>query len=534
MAQKITYNIDVNPGNSVKTLGQLEDELAQINEELKQVPLNSEAFKELSQQAQNATRELENANLEIAGVTDQDRVKGFQGSIDIVAGSISALTGAIGLLGIESEEFEKYTAYAANAIAFSQGLRAAAQGAVDLREVLKKATIAQKGFNLATLANPYVLAGAAIVATITAIVAQFDTFSRTLNGAGINTEIFSNAFRGIVDVFSGVTNVIAGVAGSLIGGFIHFFNGNYVLAAKSFKQLGAKGIPDLFAEGVNKAQTKRQEKQAAADAEAYTIEFDKKLAAFLAEEKFQEELRAGAAEGQALWEELGFDAGMTYAEAFNKKVNEEINIMPEFTDIDDLDAIEDFETNELPAITARVNANTEADQAIRDSRLQLLSVIEQTAERESTIGKLAFAARQYLVFQELTLQTKAAMFSMMTDAQKATVSASAGFMETAKAGFPANVPLLIAYGIQVAALISSLNQARNKASSQLGSLGGSIATPISPQVTAPNNIGMAPEAIAEQQVVRAYVVSGDVTTSQEAEAKLNAKRTLGRTLISSV
>ena len=225
---------------------------------------------------------------------------------------------------------------------------------------------------------------------------------------------------------------------------------------------------------------------------------------------------------------------MSYAEAFNKKVDEEINIMPEFTDIDDLDAMEDFETNELPAINERVKANTEADQAIRDSRLQLLSVIEQTAERESTIGKLAFAARQYLVFQELTLQTKAAMFSMMTDAQKASVSASAGFIETAKKGFPENIPLLIAYGIQVAGLISSLNQARNQASSQLGSLGGSIAVPAAPSVAAPNNIGMAPEAIAEQQTVRAYVVAGDVTTTQEADAKLNAKRTLGRTLISSV
>ena len=534
MAQKITYNIDVNPGNSVKTLGQLEEELAQINEELKNVPLNSEAFDELSASAQKATRELEQANLEIAGVTDQDRVKGFQGSIDIVAGSISALTGAVGLLGIESEEFEKYTAYATNAIAFSQGIRSAAQGLVDLREVLKKSTLAQKLFNKATLANPYVLAGAAIVATITAIATQFDTFSRTLNGAGINTEIFSKAFRGIVDVFSGVTNVIAGVAGSLIGGFIHLRNGDIDKAKESFKQLGAKGIPDLYREGVNKSQTKRQEKQAAADAEAYAKEFDAKLAAFLAEEKFQEELRAGAAEGQALWEELGDSAGMSYAEAFNKKVDEEINIMPEFTDIDDLDAMEDFETNELPAINERVKANTEADQAIRDSRLQLLSVIEQTAERESTIGKLAFAARQYLVFQELTLQTKAAMFSMMTDAQKASVSASAGFIETAKKGFPENIPLLIAYGIQVAGLISSLNQARNQASSQLGSLGGSIAVPAAPSVAAPNNIGMAPEAIAEQQTVRAYVVAGDVTTTQEADAKLNAKRTLGRTLISSV
>ena len=528
MAQKITYNIDVNAGNSVKTLGQLEDELIQINEELKEVPLNSKAFEDLSKQAQKATKELESANLEIAGVTDQDRVKGFQGSIDIVAGSISALTGAVGLLGIESEEFEKYTAYAANAIAFSQGLRAAAQGAVDLREVMKKATIAQKGFNLATLANPYVLAGAAIVATITAIVAQFDTFSRTLNGAGINTEVFSNAFRGIVDVFSGVTNVIAGVAGSLIGGFIHLFNGNYVLAAKSFKQLGAKGIPELFTEGVNKSQVKRQKKQAAADAEAYAKEFDAKLAAFLAEEKFQEELRAGAAEGQALWEELGFNAGMTYAEAFNNKVDEEINIMPEFTDIEDLNAMEDFETNELPAITARVNALTEADKEIRDSRLQLLSVIEQTSDQETAIGKAAFAARQILLFQELTMQTKASLARIANTVAEGSVDASAGFLKTAKAGFPQNVPLLILYGIQVAAMIASIRAAAKAAKASTAGISAPSAPAVAaPTPTTPRDFGIAPESIASQSTVRAYVVAGDVTTTQEADAKLNAKRTLG-------
>ena len=58
------------------------------------------------------------------------------------------------------------------------------------------------------------------------------------------------------------------------------------------------------------------------------------------------------------------------------------------------------------------------------------------------------------------------------------------------------------------------------------SSGGSFTAP-PPSPSIPRDIGVAPETIAEQQSVRAYVVSGDVTTSQEAEAKLNAKRTLG-------
>ena len=43
----------------------------------------------------------------------------------------------------------------------------------------------------------------------------------------------------------------------------------------------------------------------------------------------------------------------------------------------------------------------------------------------------------------------------------------------------------------------------------------------------PQDIGLNPETVASQQTVRAYVVGGDVTSDQEATAKLNAKRTLG-------
>ena len=45
MATK-TYNIDINVQS--KTLGQLENQLAEVNEELKQVDRNSEAFKNLT------------------------------------------------------------------------------------------------------------------------------------------------------------------------------------------------------------------------------------------------------------------------------------------------------------------------------------------------------------------------------------------------------------------------------------------------------------------------------------------------------
>ncbi len=60
-----------------------------------------------------------------------------------------------------------------------------------------------------------------------------------------------------------------------------------------------------------------------------------------------------------------------------------------------------------------------------------------------------------------------------------------------------------------------------------GGSAGVSAGALAPPAPVARDIGVSPELVAEQQSVRAYVVSGDVTTSQEAEAKLNAKRTLG-------
>ena len=59
MAKTIQYNVKVDTGNSVKTLGQLEEELGQINEELKNVDRNSQAFDDLTKRSQETTAELE-------------------------------------------------------------------------------------------------------------------------------------------------------------------------------------------------------------------------------------------------------------------------------------------------------------------------------------------------------------------------------------------------------------------------------------------------------------------------------------------
>lgn len=483
MPEKIIYQIDVEPGDSAKTLGQLENELAQINEELKDVPLNSKAFDDLTKQSQELTRELDKTNLAIAGVTDEDRIRGFQGSVDIVAGSIAGLTGAMGLLNIESEEFEKYTAYAANAIALAEGMRLAAQGAVDLRETLKKATIAQRAFNVATLANPYVAAGAAIVATIGSVAAKFDTFVKALGSANINTEIFTNLFTNFQDVFSGVANVIAFKAGKLVGAFINFFSFDRDKMREAFGQFSEfadiGNVPALFTEGFVESQAARLLEQGKADANAYLDGMDEAVA-----ERVQV---------QAL----------------------ETTIEPAGVDMSGLEQVEIT----VEAIDEVVAAQMRADAA---NKAQAASAMEAATLEEKR--------RQTLEQSAIALETLGNILGEETAAGKALAVAGSTintYLAATKAlnevPFPFNI---VAAAAVIGNGIASIRRITETPVPGASSSGGSFTAP-PPSPSIPRDIGVAPETIAEQQSVRAYVVSGDVTTSQEAEAKLNAKRTLG-------
>ena len=482
MPEKIIYQIDVEPGDSAKTLGQLENELAQINEELKDVPLNSKAFDDLTKQSQELTRELDKTNLAIQGVTDEDRIRGFQGSVDIVAGSIAGLTGAIGLLGLESEEFEKYTAYAANAIALAEGMRLAAQGAVDLRETLKKATVAQRAFNIATLANPYVAGGAAIVATIGAIASKFDTFTRAIGDAGINTEIFTKFVNNFSDIVSGAANVIAFKAGRLVAGFIHLFNFDLKQAGSAFGEFcSVMNIPTLFTEGFVSSQVARFTAKGKADAEAYVDGL---------EEGTREQV-------QAL----------------------ETTIQPAGVDLEPLEQAKIT----VQAIDEVVAAQMRADAANKAQAASAMEAATLEEKRRETLEQSAIA-----------LETLGNILGQETAAGKA-LAVSAALINTYLAATKALNEVPFPFNIVAAAAVIGNGIASVKritstpvpgAPSSAGVSTSAMAPPAPPMA---NNIGISPETVAEQQTVRAYVVAGDVTTTQEAEAKLNAKRSLGRT-----
>ena len=407
MATK-TYNIDINVES--KTLGQLEDQLSEINEELKQVDRNSQAFKDLTKQAQATEKELAKVNKQIEGFTAEDKFMAADGAIKTFSGALSGAVGLLATFGIESEAFANFEKQAIGAIALGVGLKDISEGYRQLSLSFKAATGAQLGFNTATLANPYIAAGAAIVAVIGSIAVQFDKFNQVLKDAGLGTIDLSGAWERFQDFFAGATTAIAKTAGKLVAGMAALFRLDFKEAGK---QLGGISVREDFNEGVITARTDRIKGQAKKDAEAYELTRQARLKELQEQWAFEDELQEVSDEINQWFEDEGKKAGISFSDAFNKTVKSEedgidVDAIPEFIDIDELDDMEEF-LNQMEDTAKAKEKQLQLDELQRQSRLALLGVIEDSAEKESAIGKAAFLARQAVLFQELTLETKVAM-----------------------------------------------------------------------------------------------------------------------------
>jgi len=628
MATTIEYNIKVNDSGATRTVNAIEEELEAVNSELKALDVNSDAFNKAAKKSQALTRELEQAELAIAGVTDEDKIRGFQGAIDIVGGSVAGLTGAIGLLGLESEEFEKFTAYAANAIAFSEGIRTAAQGLVDLREVMKKATAASNAFNLTLLKNPLVIVGAALAA----LVAGFVEYVHRLEPAVSRTETFTNFLLSMgnamrfaelqakslaeaeAEIAKEETNLRLERSIAVLQAFGEdTLNLQIQQAEAQLQQLeeGTEEYDDKLTELlVLRAQRtkKLEEDRATAEQEAY----QKELARLQVEWELEQEAKGF---NEEYYELFGKESAMSFTEAFNKTVEENVFDPDSVLVLDEFDPEDDptfqalvkqgqqlRENNvearkqQLEAVDAErenwqtrfsiVSQGIDAIQQLqassfdltmdrlsreRDEILQNTSLTQQereraiaeieAKEREAQIRKIkrdrdAFTIQQTLVAAELVLEATSTAQKQILIAQLTAAEAVAagkrlaveGAVQTGKASMSIGAfvaalgPLgLAAFGVAIAGIIASIVAARRAArkqieglgiSSDVGELGSVVATggptqtPQIEQDIVPT--GITPEDIfASQPPVRAYVLTGDVTTGEEAAAKLEQRRTIG-------
>ena len=167
MAEKLELELLLKGGaKSVKTMGELEQALSDAREEIKGVAKGSEDFERLASAIQDASSEVKTLEKQMEGLEPQQKAEAFLKMGEGIAGGFMAAQGAMGLIGIESENLEKIQVKVQSAIAIAMGIRmmseAALMAATAKRVAVEKISLVQgKAIGLVTKANTIATVAAA-------------------------------------------------------------------------------------------------------------------------------------------------------------------------------------------------------------------------------------------------------------------------------------------------------------------------------------------------------------------------------------
>ena len=502
-----------------------------------------------------ATRKA-NANTdELTGNLNKQQatIKILDGAINILGGSVElAASAAIGL-GLASEEDTKqFEAAALGAIAFAEGASRTLNGVVTLTEgitefggVQKIATALTNAFGVALkiAMGPVGIAIAAIGVITAAIVLLRDKFEAVNKVA----QFFGNIFQSVAE-FVGLakteTEKFAEAQGELAK-TLDFELKLLKAQGASIDQLVQKERELLTAkvnatkEGTEE-RIKAEQELALFEARVITEREARETAAAekrkAAEEKRAQErfdiLNKENVRKQKEIEDHLANVERLEKESDERRISDRIAIQEYF---DDLDA-EAFQ-----ATLDDLEKRKAAGQKRLDDEQKILDAIAYArdanfANLSATVGALGSlfeegtAGAKAAAIADIAIGTAQGFINGLVIAQKAAAAAPAG---TGALIFP------LFYAAQIASVLAAANQAKQiLATTPGGGAGGSVQKPSIPGAPSfggasftgglPGTGGAAPTfGSGRQEPIRAYVISQDVTTGQEATAAINRRRRLG-------
>ena len=594
--QTINYDINVNAGGSIRTIEQIEQELNELNQEIKEVGVGSEAFNKAAGNIQKLNKELATTQNTVEGFTLDKKLQVADGAIKVVAGTVTGLTGAIGLLGIESEEFDKLTSQATNAIAFGMGLKDASEGVGLLAKNFtiagtkskifaagqKVLNLAQRAFNAILAANPIGLTILAITTLIALVIGLKDRFEAV-------NKVFQ-FFKGLVTAVGEALGLTATAEEK---------------AAEAAKKANEQRVLDIENElkirkaaGEETVELEREKQrlltqlteegsQERKDAEADSAAFEAGLlkkkqddidkAAEEALKKRQDAAAKQKAIDDAAQKAID-DKAIADKEAAEQKVKDDLQSVQDIKDeflnmIIDRDQETELEKAELAeerkiAELELLGADLEAIQAVRDfyagvkedaaaADAVTQKDIEQKAADDAVAIKMAeIDGKEALEMEYINIvggfsnllgqiagENKELQIASIIIGQAANIAkiisnttaanaralielgpvagAAAGIRQTISAGI--GIASSVAAGAKAISQIKSADAGGGGGGGGMPNLGTSAAGAIPPTPTGVD-LGVNPETAVTGNAVQAYVVSGDITSSQEAEAKLNNRR----------
>lgn len=562
MAEKqIKYQILIDDSKSAKTLSDLEQSAEQLNQELKNLDPRSQDFKNLAKSAQQVDAEIEKINNSIEGIKFEDKIMAWDGATKILGGSVATVVGSFGLLGIESEKLEFLEQQSANAIAFAIGLKDMSEGLSQVAIAFKKSGIAAQLFGNVTKKALIATGVGALVVALGTVIAYWEEITELVNGTTksieeqtkeVNKQI-SDSELAVELLRMEYENVqLRGEAGVEVTQeikkqlLLQQEQNTLLLEALELElartkeenasvstwekiKIGFAGVlgtslqTKAIVSAINEESEETEDLQnKITDAKKRALELDKQLLLIerdiTEEKKFQEFQERKPLEVVSALKPVGLQPF-------------EIEKLKSDAKFEDLINREKIKSNELYAQAVVLN-----QQKLDDARRSSLDNLIAIAGAETNVGRALLIAKQVLAARELILEAKKTITFATQSSAQATVATATGAAKTAAVGFPANIPLLIAYAAQAAGIIAAVVSAVRSSKQAAKGVGGGGAMPSMPRIpsggrgstpsTAQVQNADAIQQIDAQPCVQAYVVSGDVRRASEADAKIKSRRTV--------
>lgn len=561
MAEKtIEYKILIDDAQSAQTLAELEQSAEQLNAELKELDPRSDDFKKLSKAAQGVNAEIEQIGNSIEGIKFEDKIQAWDGATKILGGSVASVVGAVGLLGIESEKLEFLEAQAANAIAFAIGLKDLSEGASQVAIAFKKSGIAAQLFGSVTKKALIATGIGALVVALGTVVAYWEDIKALVNGTANAVEKLNRQTQDLISDSELQVELLRmelentqlrGEAGVDITEeikkqlLLQQEQNNLLLEALELElartkeenasvstwekiKIGFAGVlgssfqTKAIVSAINEESEETDELQNKInESKKRQLELDKQLLLIerdiTEEKKFQEFQERKPVESVLSLQPVGLT---------------EIQMDKLKADVDFEDLLNRQRIKQQEEYMQAVVANQHKLDMARQASLDNLITI---AGSESRVGRALLIAKQVLAAKELIMEAKKTITFSTLKASEATVAGATGAAKTAAIGFPQNIPLLIAYGVQIAGIIAAVVSAVRGAKSAAKGVGGLPSIPSAPRIPsggrgAPSTAALQNleqvQQIDAQPCIQAYVVSGDVRSAEEADAKIRSRRTV--------
>lgn len=568
---KVTFDVEVDSGNSSKTLKGLRDELTSINEELEQVEVGSKAFNDLSKQAAKASGEIKDIEKSFEGLDATQRTEAFAKGFEGIAGAVAVTAGSLQLFGVESERIGQIEEKVQGAIAIAIGARGVSEGLlaarIIARTVAEKAssvatkalTVAQRIYNAVLNANPIFL----LVTVIAAVVTGIYALSKALKTNTKDVEDNTDALLAQNEAYAKGQEFSLRLAKARGESAIELKKREIELADTLIEQAKLRKDAAKTEEEIEKGR------QELSDAIANRILLRTELTKLESDErekiaKEEEDRRKKQLEQRQKDREKEYEEFKTFYRNVLKVRNDIINENAEFLGETLTKQIAEANDKIMKDFDSRIKLTGEmARRAQEDQTKQSISNLQAYAELASYATQQFVESNAFQTTKELATTANSFISDLQGGldesneegfekakkykiAQVVTTGTQAAFEAFAGAqkynavlpglGTAIGIALVSAIAVKSKKSIADIRSAQFGGAGSSPSAGGSGGggstiplsgggfTPIGQQAA---NTQLTPDFGVPSTPVRAYVIGQDVEDGREAEARLNRRRTLG-------